>query len=102
MYKPSWLESFRRLNPDIREMNAKKERLACDVMIDEKEAEMKLSPKARQYEGDRKNEWRAWRKEKVREDRLKELKIEEAQKFAKRFLAERAKRRNARTKPTKK
>jgi len=95
MYKPVWLESFKRLNPDIREMNAKKERLAVDVMIDQKEAEMKLSPKARQYEGDRKKEWRAWRKEKSREEQLKQLKIEQAKSFAMKFLEQRAKR-NAR------
>jgi len=63
MYTPRWSEEFKRLNPDTREMDAKKERLACDVMIDTKEAEMKVSPKARKYEEDRKREWHEYRKE---------------------------------------
>ena len=99
MYTPRWSEEFKRLNPDTREMDAKKERLACDVMIDTKEAEMKVSPKARKYEEDRKREWHEYRKEIKQKNNRKQLEIERAKKFAEKFLAtkiERRKRDNAR------
>lgn len=99
MYTPRWSEEFKRLNPDVREMNAKQERLACDVMIDTKEAEMKVSPKARKYEEDRKKEWHEYRKEIKQKSNRRQLEIERAKKFAEKFLAtkiERRKRDNAR------
>lgn len=96
MYKPTWTEEFKRLNPDTREMDARKERLAVDVMIDTKEAEMKTSATARKYEEDRKREWHAYRADLKREEAQKQLKINKAKEFAEKFLAQRIKQRNAR------
>jgi len=93
MYKPTWVDEFKQRNPDPREMNAKKERLAVDVMIDVKEQELKTSQKAIKYEEDRKREWKEYRLEKKREEFNKQLKIENAKTFAEKFLANRLKKR---------
>lgn len=80
-------------------MDAKKERLAVDVMIDTKEQELKVSPKARKYEEDRKKEWHAYRKEVSQKETIKKLEIERAKVYAEGFLKsriERRKRDNAR------
>lgn len=98
-FNPTWMEVFKQLNPDPRDMNAKKERLACDAMIDDKELSFRTSPKARKYEEDRKKEWHEYRSEIKKKDNRKQLEIERAKKFAEKFLAtkiERRKRDNAR------
>ena len=91
MYNPRWNDEFKKINPDAREMDSRKERLACDVMIDVKEEELKLSQKARQFEGDRKDEWRKWRAEEARKQKNKELQIEKAKVYAQQYLAKKLK-----------
>jgi hypothetical protein len=89
MYKPTYMEEFRRLNPDPRKMDARKERLAVDVLIDEKEKELKQDPRAIQWEADRKREWKAFRKQKKLEEQLHQAQVERAKIQLAHFLKKR-------------
>lgn len=92
-YKPKWAETFDRLNPDPAAMDAEGERKAMDVMLDEKEKELKSDKKAQRWERGRRASWAkniAFRKAKKKVHRQK---VDKAKKKAISFLRSKVKER---------
>ena len=92
MYNPTWNEVFKRLSPDPRDMNAPQERRAVDSMIDEKEREFRQNPKARQWEADRKAEWKRYGKQKRELEKTRQQKIDHARRIIDQAIKDRQER----------
>ncbi len=91
MYRPTWHSIFKRLNPDPELMNAEGERRAVDAMLEEKEKQLQYSQRAREYEAGRKKEAGEQKAYKRREQRLYQMKVDDAKKKALEFLKIRSK-----------
>jgi hypothetical protein len=59
IYKPGWVDVHKRLMPHPEKMDSNAEIKAVDVMLSEREKEMKVSARARNWEKGRKKEWAA-------------------------------------------
>lgn len=96
-YSPGWAGTFKRLSPHPEAMDAVGEREATDVMLGEKEKELKVDKKAQKWERGRKVAWKkniAFKKAKKRVHRQK---VEKAKKIAIDFLKSRTREKKKKT-----
>ena len=85
---PGWVDTFNRLNPHPEAMDAEGERHAVDVMLDEKESELKNSKRAQRWEKGRKAAWKRNLKYKKSREREHRRKVDKAKGFALEYLRE--------------